>query len=149
MKAPDYFSASDRERIKNAVSMAESVTSGEIRVFIDDYCKGDVMEKAAYVFSRLGMNRTLDRNAVLIYIAMSDHQFAVIGDKGIHEKVGDEFWKGIFSHSASRFKLGEFTEAIVDAVQVVGERLKDYFPLKEGDRNELDDDMVFNGSDLQ
>jgi uncharacterized membrane protein len=143
MKALELFSPEDRERIKLAIGKAEMQTSGEIRVYIDDECKEDVMDQAAFVFAELNMHRTELRNGVLIYLAVEDHKFAIIGDAGIHAKVGDQFWNKIKAEMILRFKDGKVTEALEVAILEAGEQLKQFFPRSSDDKNELPDDMVF------
>ena len=143
MKALELFSPEDRERIKLAIGKAEMQTSGEIRVYIDDECKEDVMDQAAFVFAELNMHRTELRNGVLIYLAVEDHKFAIIGDAGIHAKVGDQFWNKIKAEMILRFKEGKVTEALEVAILEAGEQLQHFFPRSGDDKNELPDDMVF------
>ena len=143
MKALERFSPEDRERIKQAIGKAEMQTSGEIRVYIDDECKEDVMDQAAFVFAELNMHRTELRNGVLIYLAVEDHKFAIIGDAGIHAKVGDQFWNKIKAEMILRFREGKVTEALEVAILEAGEQLKHFFPRSSDDKNELPDDMVF------
>lgn len=143
MKALELFSPEDRERVKLAIGKAEMQTSGEIRVYIDDECKEDVMDQAAFVFAELNMHRTELRNGVLIYLAVEDHKFAIIGDAGIHAKVGDQFWNKIKAEMLQRFREGKVTEALEVAILEAGEQLKQFFPRSSDDKNELPDDMVF------
>jgi uncharacterized membrane protein len=143
MNAPALFSQSDRDRLKDAVSGAEAMTSGEIRVYIEDDCKTDVLDRAAFIFAELNMHLTDLRNGVLIYLAVSDRKFAIIGDAGIHAKVGDDFWKSIKHHMATLFKEKKFTEGLEYGILESGKALQQYFPFSEGDKNELPDDLIF------
>lgn len=147
MKAPDLFSEEDRTRINEAIRAAEGMTSGEIRVYIDDECRDDVMDKAAYVFSQLHMHQTVLRNGVLIYLATGHHKFAIIGDVGIHQKVGDAFWDAIRQEMTTLLRQGNLTGAIVHAVTEAGRQLQHFFPRSDDDRNELSDDIVFGKGD--
>ena len=88
MTAGDLLRKESKEALVRAIQTAEKNTSGEIRVHLEQVCKGDPCLRAAYVFSKLGMFRTKDRNGVLIYLALKSHKFAIIGDSGINEKVG-------------------------------------------------------------
>ncbi|MBL7922769.1 MAG: TPM domain-containing protein [Bacteroidia bacterium] len=147
MNAPDLFKSADREAIRSAVFAAEQLTSGEIRVYIDDECKTDVLDRAAFVFAELGMQNTELRNGVLIYIAMRDHKFAIIGDAGIHKQVGDPFWSKVREEMGNHFREGKFTEGIRFAVTETGKKLKEFYPRSAADINELPDDMIFGKGD--
>lgn len=143
MKAARLFDDAGRQRLRLAVQQAEQHTSGEIRVFVDDYCKEDVLDRAAFVFSKLGMEKTELRNGVLIYVALNDRKFAIIGDAGIHARVGDVFWKEVREGMAAFFKKEMIIDGIEYAVLEAGIRLKEFFPRAEDDRNELSDDVHF------
>ena len=98
----------DKERIKQAIQKAERRTSGEIRVSVSPLFWGDVRKAAEKAFDRLGMTATKDRNAVLFFVVPARRKFVVLGDSGIHEKVGQEFWHHIVrtvSESSSKVIL--------------------------------------------
>ena len=130
------------EAIVDAISRAEDLTSGEIRVHLQKKCRGDVMEKTLQVFKRLRMDRTKDRNGVLIFIALDSRKFAIVGDRGIHERVGDEFWGKTRDIMGTYFAKGLVKEGVVAGVMSVGEQLKKFFPAKPKDVNELPDKVT-------
>jgi uncharacterized membrane protein len=140
-----FFSAEENNRIMEAIREAEKQTSGEIRVFVESKCSYmDATDRAAEIFSRLQMHNTAERNAVLIYIAVKDHQLAIFGDEAIHKKVGNEYWNKLVSHMASHFHQQHFAEGIRQTVLEIGEALQKNFPHhKYTDKNELPDDIVF------
>jgi uncharacterized membrane protein len=129
--------------MKAAIGNAEKRTSGEIRVFIEDRSKDDPLDRAAFLFQKIGIGSTVLRNGVLIYVALKDHKFSIIGDKGIHEKVGPGFWDAIKEKMTEHFRAGRIYDGIVTAVTDAGEALADHFPYTAGDRNELSDDIIF------
>jgi len=143
MKAPDLFSDSDRERIRIAIEQAEALTSGEVRVYIEDECKTEVLDRAVFIFAELNMHITDLRNGVLIYLAVDDKKFAIIGDAGIHEKVGESFWNEIKLKMVDYFKISKFTDGLEFGIIEAGKALKNYFPHQSGDINELSDDIIF------
>lgn len=143
-KKEDWFTPQERERIVAAVRAAEQRTSGEIRIFIESRCSYvDPLERAAEIFFGLKMEQTEDRNAVLLYIAMKDHQLAIFGDQGIHEKVGSAFWNAEVKQICSEFQAEHIADGIVHIVTDIGEALVHHFPYHNEDRNELPDDIVF------
>ncbi len=139
--ASSVFSESDLASIKDAVGDAELRTSAEIRVYIDKHVKGEPLDHAAYLFNKLGMSATALRNGVMIYIAYADRKFCIIGDIGIHQHVGDEFWKSISDKMSESFKAGLMREGVTNAVKEVGAALANYFPRMNNDINELSDEV--------
>ncbi|HMG15070.1 MAG TPA: TPM domain-containing protein [Saprospiraceae bacterium] len=142
-----YFNEESKLSIKEAIERAEKQTSGEICVFLDKRCKTDPFEKALEHFHKLKMTETKLRNGALIYIATEDKVFAILGDQGIHEKVGQEFWDQSKAIMKEHFMMGEVTTGIVKAIDQIGEALKMYFPYEEGDVNELANDVITGDDD--
>ena len=144
-KKKDFFTPEEKQRIAEAIRHAEKMTSGEVRVFIESRCSYmDAIDRAAELFFNLQMQKTNDRNAVLLYIAMKDHQLAVFGDEGIHKKVGNEYWSNEVKKMISNFNRKNYAEGISEVVKDIGEALTKHFPYNnESDKNELPDDIVF------
>ncbi|WP_423149588.1 TPM domain-containing protein [Rubrolithibacter danxiaensis] len=137
----------DQKRIQQAIEAAERFTSGEIRVCIDKTCSEDVLDRAAKYFSKLGMDQTALRNGVLIYLALNDRKFAIIGDEGINKVVPDNFWDSTKEAMLSFFKANDITEGIATGIKLAGDQLQKYFPFRDDDKNELSDDIAFmNGN---
>lgn len=143
MTAEDLLKSENKAAMVRAIEAAEKNTSGEIRIHLEQVCKGDPYMRAAYVFSKLGMFNTKERNGVLIYMALKSHKFAIIGDSGINERVGAGFWNEVKDGMAADFRSGDFTAGMSRAVMAVGEKLKAYFPYREGDVNELSDEISY------
>jgi uncharacterized membrane protein len=144
MKASSFFTKEQQSQILAAVKEAEKATSGEIRVHIETYCREDVLDRAAWVFKRLGMNKTDDRNGVLFYLAVSDRKFAVIGDAGINSKVPEGFWDEVKELLQKKFREGKFTEGLSEGIVLAGLHLKSHFPYSKDDVNELSDEISFD-----
>ena len=143
-KKQNWFTPQENETIVNAIRAAEKRTSGEIRVFIESRCSFvDPVDRAVEVFFGLKMDKTEDRNGVVLYVAMKDQQLAVFGDKGIHEKVGTEFWNKEVNKMLSSFSGENYTYGIVQIITEIGDALVSNFPYENEDRNELPDDIVF------
>ena len=140
----DTITDADEQVILQAIQEAERNTSGEIRVHIENHCKGDVLDRATEVFAQLHMHLTKQRNGVLFYVAIKDHQFAVLGDAGINAIVPGNFWEDITKTVISYFKKQEYAAGLAKGVVMAGEQLKTHFPYNEkGDKNELSDDISF------
>lgn len=143
MSAKKFFTSEQQNSIKQAIAAAELNTSGEVRVHIDDTCKEDVLDKAANMFHQLKMDKTALRNGVLFYLAVTDHKFAILGDKGINEKVPMDFWDNIKDVMLDHFKKQQFTEGLCKGIEMAGEKLKSHFPLQTNDTNELNNEVSF------
>jgi len=145
--AEHHFTKEEKALVKSAIEKAELNTSGEIRVHLENHCKEEnVLDRAAQVFAELGMQKTEARNGVLIYMAVSDHKFAIIGDGGINAKVEDKFWDITKEKMVKHFKEGNLTQGLVEGVLCAGERLKEFFPYQSDDQNELSDDISFSNN---
>ena len=145
MNAVNFFSKEEKEVIKSAVKEAELNTSGEIRVHIDNHCKEEVMDRAAWWFEKLKMQKTAQRNGVLFYLAVKDHKFAILGDGGINAVTQDDFWDQIKEKMLASFMEGEFANGLKEGILMAGEALKSHFPYQDDDINELSDEISFGG----
>ena len=140
-----YFSKKDLNEIAEAIRQSELQTSGEIRVHIARQIKGEVLGCARKVFSKLEMHRTQEHNGVLIFISMSGKEFAILGDQGIHERVGDTFWGETRDAMLNLFKEGKIKEGVIAGVLSAGKELKKYFPRCSDDVNELSNEVSTRG----
>ncbi len=141
--ARKFFTEEQKERIRQAIGRAELNTSGEVRVHIENQCKEDVLDRAAFLFNKLGMQKTELRNAVLFYVAVNDKKFAVIGDSGINALVEENFWEDVKKLLLDNFKKGLFTEGLEAGIDKAGEKLKKHFPYQTDDSDELSNEISF------
>ena len=139
-----FLTEGEKGRVTRAIREAEKMTSGEIRVFLDRKTGGDLRKQAERTFEKLGMTRTQLRNGVLIYISLSDHKFVVLGDRGIHEKVGENFWQDVVSRIEPAFSRADFAKGLEEGMGMIGEKLKAHFPYRGSDVNELPDEIGGN-----
>jgi uncharacterized membrane protein len=144
-KIRHFFSPEENQRIVSAIREAEQLTSGEIRVYIESRCRFvNPVDRAVELFYGLKMERTEQRNGVILYIAMKDHQLAIFGDEGIHQKVGKDFWNKAVQHILSEFNAAHYSDGIIHIVREVGAVLHEHFPYNsDTDKNELPDEIVF------
>ena len=145
MNAINFFTKEEKALIKSAVQKAETSTSGEIRVHLDNHCRGDVMDQAAWWFAKLEMHKTELRNGVLFYLAVKDHQFAILGDAGINAQTSEDFWDQIKEEMLGLFKEGEYANGLQKGILLAGKQLKEHFPYQSDDVNELSDEISFGG----
>lgn len=140
----DYINEVEHSRIIKAIEEAELNTSGEVRVHMEYKCKEDILDHAAFIFEKLDMYKTEQRNGILFYIALQDHKFAVIGDVGINEKVDDDFWNKVKDEMIPFFKDGLIADGLIVGIKNAGIELKSYFPYQKDDKNELDNEISFS-----
>jgi uncharacterized membrane protein len=143
MRTKEFLSKLDHDRIMEAIRGAESKTSGEIRVYIQrGKFETDPVMLAQKKFQRLGMYKTRERNAVLIFVAPRAHKFAVVGDQAIHEKCGEQFWQNVVDGMRVHFQNEKFSHALTEAINEVGKVLATHFPRTSANANELPDEII-------
>lgn len=144
-KKREFFTDEERRLIVDAIQNAEGMTSGEVRLFVESKCSYmDAIDRAAELFFQLQMQKTDDRNAVLVYVAMKDRQLAVFGDEGIHKKVGNAYWQNEVQKMISNFNRENYAEGLKEIILDIGEALTKHFPYNnDTDKNELPDEIVF------
>ena len=143
MSPKEFLGKENEKLIMDAIASAEHQTSGEIRVHLEGKCRGEVLDRAAWLFKKLKMNNTEERNGVLIYLSVNDHKFAIIGDSGINKVVPEGFWNAIKEMMIIHFSKGEFAIGLTKGIEKAGEQLKQYFPWQNNDVNELSDEISY------
>lgn len=142
--ARNFFTEEEQKRILAAIEEAEDRTSGEIRLHLENFCPGNEVHVASRIFTTLGMHKTAERNGVLIYIATVSHKIAIVGDKGIYEKLGSTYWESMVNELISEFKAHHHADALVACIKDLGEKLARYFPVKGDDKDELTNEISFS-----
>jgi uncharacterized membrane protein len=139
------FSESDEQHIVLAIRDAENASSGEIRLFVEDFClQDDPLDRAAAIFHKAGMDKTRERNGVLVYLAPKSRHFAIWGDEGIHQAVGNSFWNAEKQLLTDYLREDRATEGICAVIRQIGDKLKTYFPADpHHNPNELSDDILY------
>ena len=145
LKKKTFFTDAEKQRVVEAIRNAEQRTSGEVRVYVEsrnEYM--DPMDRAAEIFYNLKMDKTDDRNAVLLYIAVKDKQLALFGDEGIYKATGEEYWNNAVKNMLMEIKAHDIIGGMVHCIITIGEALHEKFPYnKLEDKNELPDQIVF------
>lgn len=144
-KNKSLFDEEDNRLIVKAIRQAEKRTSGEVRVFVENRCRFmDAIDRAAEIFFSLKMEKTEESNAVLVYVALKDHQLAVFADEGIYKKTGQEYWNKVVAEMIQSFNRDDYAKGIAECVIQIGEALTTHFPFdNDTDKNELPDHIVF------
>jgi len=143
MSKAKFLSTEEEQLVVQAIQSAEHQTGGEIRVHIESKCKGNVLDRAAWLFKDLKMQETALRNGVLIYLSTDDRKFAIIGDSGINAVVPVGFWDDVKDLMTGKFKSGDLVNGFVLGIGKVGAKLKEFFPYQEDDVNELPDEISY------
>ena len=141
METVKDFNSEDLDRLSAAIEKAEKFTSGEIRLHVENTLEGDLAKRAAKVFDELGMDQTKDKTGVLFYIAIKSRHFAILGDKGINDKVGDQFWTDIRDHIITNIKDNKLVKGFEEGIIMAGKALAVNFPIQDDDENELDNEI--------
>lgn len=140
-KVEDFLTQAEEQEIVDAIGKAEKNTSGEIRVHIEKETSIAAIDRAMEVFRNLNMENTRERNGVIIYVAVNSQQFAIYGDKGINDKVSDDFWDCTKDVMANHFKNGDFRQGLIEGILNAGEQLKKHFPYQDDDTDELSNEI--------
>lgn len=143
MRVKKYFTQDEQKQIVQSIVEAERNTSGEIRVHIDMKSRKTAFDRAVQMFEKLNMHQTELRNGVLIYLCIKNKKFAIIGDKGINEKVPENFWDSTKDVMLERFKQDQLLEGLTQGIKLAGEQLKAFFPYQKDDINELSNEISF------
>lgn len=144
MKASEFFTKEQQSQIRSAIKKAEENSSGEIRVHLESTLDGDVLDRAAWIFKKIGMHKTEARNGVLLYLAVTNKKFAVIGDWGINRKVNKEFWDEAKEIIQKHFREEKYSEGLAEAILLIGQQLKEHFPHQKDDVNELPNEISYD-----
>jgi uncharacterized membrane protein len=142
MKPKAFLQAVDRDAIVAAIGAAEKRSSGQVRVLVTHQKPRDILRYGRRAFAKLGMSRTVARNAVLIVLCPLSQKLAVIGDTAVHERCGPDFWREVVLVLEAGLRREAFTAALVQAIEKVGAVLAEHFPVQPGETNELPDDIV-------
>ncbi|HEX8459846.1 MAG TPA: TPM domain-containing protein [Segetibacter sp.] len=143
-KKREFFTPEQQQLMVASIKKAEKNTSGEVRVFVESKCKYvDPVERAKEIFFNLKMENTKDRNAVLLYLALDDHQLALFADEGIYRRLGSEYWNIEVKKIISAFTKDDYAGGICLVVEDIGDALTAEFPYSDTDKNELPDEIIF------
>ena len=128
-KVAIFLNSAEENLIAQRIGAVEKATTGEVHVHLSSgRIHKSIMDDAAYVFRQLGLDRTRQRNGVLLYIAVSAHEFAILGDEGIHRIVGQAGWDAAAAKLTAAFAKGDFGPGLLAAIDDIGAVLTKHFP---------------------
>jgi uncharacterized membrane protein len=120
----------DKKRVRDAIRRVEAATDAPIAVSIVPHVTGDVHAAALRALHHRGLSRAPARNAVHFFVVPSRREFAVVGDAGAHERLGQEAWDSVVATVEKHFRLGDPTAGLVAGIEEVGRLLAEQFPRK-------------------
>jgi putative membrane protein len=113
------------------------------RWFIRSHEMEECVHDAAFrEFYGSGLYRTRESNGVLIYLSNLERRVVVLGDKGIHERMGEQHWHEVRDTIIRGIREGRTKDGICAAITSCGDALAKYFPRPGDDTNELPDDVI-------
>jgi uncharacterized membrane protein len=118
----------DKGRVRAAIRRAEEMTSAPISVSVVPHVTGEVHAEALRALHRRGLTRARERHAVHFFVVPSRREFAVVGDKNAHERLGQDAWNSVAATVEKHFRLGDPTAGLVAGIEEVGRLLAPHFP---------------------
>ena len=101
-----------------------------------------VYERAIQAFYEKGLYRTRDETGVLIFISLLERRVWILGDRGIHSKIGDTFWKVRAEELGHGMKSNKYCDEICNVIKICGQELTKHFPIKSDDKDELPNEVM-------
>lgn len=132
-----FFEERFSKQVEKFIEEAELLTSAEFKLHIEEVCKEDVLDRAAFVFSELQLHKTQKRNAVLLYVSVNDRKVSILADAGAKVHLSEEFLSQTLSALINDFKLNNYAEGIGQCFRTIASELKSHFPYQENDINEI------------
>ncbi len=115
--------------LQQALIEAEEGSTGEIRVHLSRRpFEPNALKRATRLFDRFGMNRTAQRNAVLLYVNLRKHRFAIVADRGFSQAVEPMVWDRIAAELSDHFRSTHPDRAMAIAIIRIGVQLQKHFP---------------------
>lgn len=116
------------------------------RLFVPgDEMDEEVEEAAMTSFFTNDLHHTRDRTGILFYISLFEHRVRVLADQGINAKVDPAVWQEVVEMIVGGIKSGNPADAICEAVLRCGELVKEHFPVRQDDTNELRNLIIQEG----
>jgi uncharacterized membrane protein len=145
MRIEDHISQEQEIRVVEAIHEAEARTTGEIKVHLERFCKGDPLDRAKNLFHQLGLHQTEHRNGVILYVAFDAKKAAIWGDEGLYGQTDPAFWSAEINIMLEHFRNGDVAGGLIRGISDIGGRLAELFPRQDGDvnPNELSDEVSY------
>ncbi len=116
-------------RIERAIVQAEAGTTGHVVVRLVPDSEVDAFARAKQEFEKAELHKSHEHNVAMILVAPAARGYAVLGDRELHARVGDDFWRTLVAEMRPYFTQGKVVDAIIYAVERIGRELHKHFPL--------------------
>ncbi len=100
-----------------------------------------VRQRALRAFHEHDLHHTAQGTGVLVFASLFERRAVILGDHGIHSRMGDAEWQRAVDLLAAGMRRGDPAGGFCQAIEVVGARLAEHFPrgAAPGPGNELPD----------
>jgi len=139
----------EKKAIEAKIAEIESQTSGEIKVVIAKSSprwkygsKHPVQTKTLLLFKKHQIHKTIDATGVIILFSLKEREFYIHADKGIYQKIGAEKLNTFSQNLTEDMKAGRYCEGIIKLLNGIAIPLIQYFPIQEGDINEICNSVI-------
>jgi putative membrane protein len=113
------------------------------RTFVSEARATEVAEEqAVQEFHRAGLHKTQRATGVLLFVSLFERRVIVLGDEGIHAKVGDDHWKATTEAVLHGIASGSLKKGLLAGIEKCGAVLAEHFPARRDDLNELPDRLI-------
>lgn len=84
--------------------------------------------RALRAFHEHGLHRTAEGTGVLVFASLFEHEAVVLGDHGIHARMGEAGWDEAVKALAGGLRSGAPGQGFEEAISRCGARLAEHFP---------------------
>jgi len=101
-----------------------------------------VDRRALETFAARGLYKTRDRTGMLILISELEHRVVILGDTGIHERVGSAGWQAHVDHLTAAIRRGDAVTGLLEVIERLGKLHAEHVPARPDNFNELPNEVV-------
>jgi putative membrane protein len=113
------------------------------RLFMSEARATEVAEEqAVQEFHRMGLHKTRNATGVLLFVSLLERRVIVLGDEGIHARVGADHWTATTQAVLKSIAAGSLKDGLLAGITLCGAVLAEHFPARRDDVNELADRLV-------
>lgn len=101
-----------------------------------------VRERSLLSFYQKGLHRTRNQTGILVFISLLERKVRIMGDRGIHAKIGQEFWNARARELVQGVREGRALDVLTEVINKCGAELATYFPSGPDNPDEIPDDVI-------
>mgnify|MGYP000591919367 CR=1 FL=1 len=133
----------ETHKLEAKISALEELTSAEFKIIFCQHAWSGIQRKAEKLFKKYGLDKTRERNAVLLLIVEKDRELLIYGDEGIHKKSSTEHWPAVRDAILDDFCSGDYYTGLSTGIEMVAENLMRHFPTDDNNQNEVSNEILF------